>query len=293
MPVSDSDFPQLFVAADRASRSGEKMHRRGTRARLILVVSAAACGIGELRVGSGHTDLLGLLTLILFILALLLEGVLWKQRPERDWYDGRALAESVKTLAWKFAVGGDPFPISMPEHEATVSFTELLDELRTPYHGLRLSPVIGEAVTPWMSELRRSASPVRRQRYIADRVEDQQRWYSDKAMQNTRLAGIWRIVLVSLEFLGAAAALVESLTSLGLDFAPTLAAAVGAVAAWLEARQHEQISRAYSTTVTDLGNALTKLKTVPDEQDWAREMNDTEDAISREHTLWRASRSQI
>jgi hypothetical protein len=293
MPVPDSDFPQLFVAADLASSSGQKLHLRGMRARLILVVGAAACGIGEWRVSSSHDDLLGLLALVLFVLALLVEGALWKQRPERDWYDGRALAESVKTLAWKFAVGGHPFPITMPVRDASKDVTTLLDELRAPYRELTLSPVPGEAVTPWMLRLRNSTSSVRRDCYIADRVEDQQNWYSKKARQNARRAGMWRTVLVCLELLGAAAALVESLTRIGLHFTPTLAAAVGAVAAWLETKQHEQISRAYSTTVADLGNALTKLKAVPDEEDWAREMNDTEDAISREHTLWLAYRSQI
>lgn len=293
MAVADSDLPQLFVAADQASKDGQKVHLIGTATRLVLMVGAAACGIGQWRVGSGHDDLLGLLGVLLFILVLLVEGALWKQHPERDWYDGRALAESVKTLAWKYAVGGDPFPITMAEQQASADFADLITELREPYRGLSLSPVLGEAVTSWMSELRGSSSPERRHAYIVDRVEDQQTWYLKNAKQNARLARIWRTTLVVLELLGAASGLVESLTSLDLHFTPTLAAAVGAVAAWLETKQHEKVARAYSTTVVDLGSAITKLRLVPDEEDWAREMNDAEDAISREHTLWLASRSQI
>ena len=293
MPVPDSDFPQLFVAADHASTHGQKLYLRGTRLRLLLVVGAAGCGIGQWRVGSSHDDLLGLLAVVLFVLAVLLEGVLWKRRPERDWYDGRALAESVKTLAWKFAVCGDPFPISMPDQLAVGQFIELLNELRKPYQGLTLSPVPGEAVTGWMSQLRRSSISVRCRSYLEDRVEDQQRWYTVNATKNGRLAAMWRTILIGLELVGALTALLESLTRNDLRFTPVLAASVGAVVAWLETKQHEQMASAYSTAVADLGNVRSKLKMVSDEQAWAREMSDAEEAISREHTLWRASRSQL
>jgi hypothetical protein len=30
-------------------------------------------------------------------------------RPEDRWYDGRALAESAKSLVWRYSVGGLPF----------------------------------------------------------------------------------------------------------------------------------------------------------------------------------------
>ena len=291
--VSESDLPQLFVAADRASTKGQTAFLRGTRARLLLVVGAAACGVGQWRVGAGHDDLLGLLGVVLFVMAALVEGYLWKLRPERDWYDGRALAESVKTLAWKYAVGGDPFPASMNEREAGNTFTRLLQDLRRPYARMSLEAVPGEAVTSWMSTLRRAGSDVRRATYIEDRVVDQQRWYAKKSRENRKRATQWRFVLIASEIVGVVMGLVESLTSLDLRFTPALAASVGATVAWLETKQHEQIARAYSTTVSDLSDVLSKLRAVPDEEDWAREMNDAEDAISREHTLWLASRSQV
>lgn len=37
----------------------------------------------------------------MFIAALLVELWLWPVRPDKAWYDGRAVAESAKTLAWK------------------------------------------------------------------------------------------------------------------------------------------------------------------------------------------------
>ncbi|WP_433167167.1 DUF4231 domain-containing protein [Kribbella sp. CA-247076] len=291
MAIPDSNMPQLFRAADTASLAGQKEYLRLTRARLLLVVGAALCGVISWRVGAGDIDVLGLIALLLFIAALLLELLLWTRHPERDWYDGRAVAESVKTLAWKFAAGGEPFPLSMSTAEAEGALLNLLKELRNDYPQLNFRPISGSNLSPWMRNVRSSDLDDRRRMYMADRVRDQQNWYQKKHDENRRWATRWRVSLITLEFLGAAAALLEALTQLGVLLTPALAAAVGAIVAWLQTKQHDQVARAYGTTVVDLANALDKLEMATSEADWAREMNDTEDAISREHTLWLASRS--
>src|SRR5664280_1843197 len=130
MAIPDPDMPQLFRAANEASLAGQHTYLQLTRLRLGMIVTAACCGIGSWRVGEGNIDLLGLLALLLFVGALVVESYLWNQHPERDWFDGRAVAESTKTLAWKFAVGGDPFSIATPPGEAGRLCTNVLDGLR-------------------------------------------------------------------------------------------------------------------------------------------------------------------
>lgn len=291
MTVADSDLPQLFSAANESSLEGQRVYLRLTRWRLTAVVAASACGITSWRVGSGQTDLLGVVAILLFVAALLIEISLWREHPERAWYDGRALAESVKTLAWKFAVGGAPFSIAGDYRTVEADLIDSLNELRGRYRSLHLASLPGEAVTDWMRSTRPKLLDERRRIYISDRVLDQQNWYHSKSDSNAAAARRWKRALVTLEFLGAVAALVETLSNIDLFFSPTIAAAVGALVAWLETKQHDQLARAYATAVSDLGSALSKLKSVTAENDWAREMNDAEDAISREHTLWLASRS--
>jgi hypothetical protein len=293
MAIPDSDMPQLFRAADAASRSGQRTYLRLTRLRLGSVVGAAASGIAAWRVGDARVDLLGLLALLFFVGSLLFESALWKQHPERDWYDGRAVAESAKTLAWKFAVGGDPFPTDVLTTTAMNALVRLLDSLHTSYPTVSLTPEAGTNVTPWMTATRGKLLTERREIYIADRVKDQQDWYKRRYDENNIKARAWKAFLIILEALGVLAALVESLTDTGLRYTPVLAAGIGAVVAWLETKQHDQVARAYSAAVSDLASALVKLQSAATETDWAREMNDAEEAISREHTLWLASRSYI
>ena len=46
-----------------------------------------------------------------FFLGLILQLDRLVNRPERTWYEGRAVAKSGKTLGWRYAVGGEPFRV--------------------------------------------------------------------------------------------------------------------------------------------------------------------------------------
>lgn len=291
--VTDADMPQLFLAADSASLDGQRQYVRGTRARLSFVSIAAIAGVFSWRVGDGDVDVLALAGVVLFVGALLVEGTLWRARPDKTWYDARAVAESAKTLAWKFAIGADPFPSKLPKKEAVKELLDRLDRVRNEYQHLQLTPVNAQMVTAWMSGQREAPWSERQQIYLDQRLRNQREWYARKAKYNRRRSNQWRVVLVSLEFAGFGLALVEALSPNVPTLTPALAALVGAIVAWVETKQHDFNARAYSAAVSDLARAEAMLLAVNDESEWALEVNDAEDAISREHTLWLASRSQL
>src|SRR5690606_41156173 len=71
------------------------------------------------------------------------------------------------------------------------------------------------------------------------------------------------------------------------DLAGILAAVLGAGSAWLAVRQYETLSRAYTFAATELSVIHERLAHA-DEESWAGEVADAEEAISREHTMWRS-----
>lgn len=290
--VADTDMPQLFQAADQASVHGQVSYVGRTRLRLVLLCAAATSGIVPLTVGKGEINVPSLFGVGFFVLALGIEGLLWRDRPDKAWYDGRAVAESAKTLAWKFAVGGDPFPITMSPADARRLLLARLDAVSSQFRELELEPVDAPLVSSWMTAQRASPFDERRMVYLEQRVGHQQHWYAVKATYNRRRARQWRTTLVALELCGAAISLVEATTRTGLFVAPVLAAVAGAVVAWLETKQHDSVARAYSAAVRDLASARLRLELVETEESWATEVGDAEEAISREHTVWLASRSQ-
>ncbi|MDQ1747150.1 MAG: hypothetical protein QOD07_1413 [Frankiaceae bacterium] len=282
-------MPPLFADADAASVAGQRSFLRATRARLALAVGAAVLvAFGNAWVHDG-VEILTALAAAAFVAALGAEVWLLADRPENRWYDGRAFAESAKTLAWRFAVGGSPFPVGLGD--AADAFAEHLAQLLEDVSEVTILTGVGTPVTEEMAALRASPLAVRKASYLAGRIADQQQWYAGKARRNAKSAERWRLALIVIEVAGAAAALAKAFDLTGTDLTSVASAAVSAGAAWLAVKQHEAVARAYTFAAVELGIAAQRVRAVHDEERWALEVADAEEAISREHTMWRAART--
>ncbi|MCW3039715.1 MAG: hypothetical protein JWM31_1620 [Solirubrobacterales bacterium] len=290
MELTSEDFPALFRDADRTSLEGQRQYTRATGARLWAAVLAAVAAISSNFWLAGEVEVLGLVAAAFFVVALGLEVWLLADRPEKDWYDGRALAESAKTLAWRFAVGGAPFPVQEADADASLRFSEELAALREDAPDVNIVLTGADVITEKMHALRQQDAAVRREAYIRGRILDQQSWYAGKAEYNKHRAKTWKLILIALEFAGVILALVKAFGYLEVDIASVTSAAIGAGAAWLGVRQHESLARSYTFASSELWLVASRLREVDDEHAWAAEVADAEEAISREHTMWRAAR---
>jgi len=278
----NDDLPALFTSADTASMHGQRAYVHGVRLRLLLAIVAAALGLLNAKLAAA-------LIAVAFAAMVLVELTLRARRPEEVWYDGRAVAESVKSLAWRYSVAGLPFATGVEndgERRFAAELETLLTDVRT-----RVDGGARTAVTEGMRELRKSDLEVRKAAYLAGRVEVQREWYASRAARNEVRARWWRATLVGVEVVGVLVAVGRAAGLLDVDFAGVLATLVAAGAAWSGMRQHSTLARAYLFAASELAIARGRLAAVVDEEGWAREVNDTEEAVSREHTMWRASRS--
>lgn len=287
--LADGDLPGLFQGADAASVLGQRRHVRAVRLRLAFAIVAAATGVASFRVGTADIDLLAIGTVLALFIVLTVEVYLKSIRPEDTWYDGRALAESAKSLGWRYAVGGAPFP----RHgaDARAQYADGLRLLLEDSPTTSIRPTGAPAVTRAMQEVRDSPLAVRREVYLRDRVADQKSWYERNAARNEALAHRWGFMLLAVEVVGIMAALCRAVGLVEIDLAGVVAAFIAAGAAWLAVRQYATNARAYTYAVHELSIAYDRLAVIEDEDAWASEVADAEEAVSREHTMWRASRS--
>jgi hypothetical protein len=211
--------------------------------------------------------------------------MLLRIRPHRVWYQGRAAAESLKTLSWRYAVGGRPFAVGTgdPAPAFRRQAREVVDELSD------LGTPAGEdpfAPTPSMEALRASRFELRRDAYLTGRIRDQLEWYGGKARWNRALARFWAGVVIFLQVLGAVGAFLTGFGMIRLELFGLAAAVAAAAAAWLETKQHASLASAYRVAADELARIETLLPS--GEEEWARFVAEAEDGISREHTTWRA-----
>lgn len=289
---STEDYPALYQSADSASRRGQYQFLRAHGARLILAVIAAVFAAFTIRVGSHGVDAAAIVTTVAFVTMLALNVWQLRNRADQDWYEGRALAESVKTLTWKYMVGGSPFPIGMPPAAADQLLVERIRRLQPPLRSLNFPPPTGRTISNRMREVRQLPLDRRRAVYDIGRVLEQQRWYASKAEYHYRRADQFGFISLSFEIVGISAALAKALGAVDFDLAGIVAATIAGLAAWSSARQHTTTAVAYSVTAHELSTIRDMLERDHTEQEWSSAVTDSEDAISREHTLWRASHTQ-
>jgi hypothetical protein len=290
--LTDADLPPLFRAADQSSLEAQRWFLNATKVRLMGLIGAAFFGLFVWTWGQSPVDWAGVLAALCFGIALVVEGYLLKSKPERTWYDGRAVAESMKTLTWRYAMGADPFNIEHAAAEADELFVRQLGDVLGVVKDLDLAPdaAVGEQITAAMRAVRAASLQDRKAIYAEHRVDEQQSWYSRKAKWNRSRANRWALGMLAIEVLGIGAGILKAIGTIHGDLLGFGGAIAAAMTAWLQTKQHRSLAAAYTVTALELASVRSRIRHQESEGNWAAFVSDAEDAFSREHTLWKASR---
>ncbi|MDN4641785.1 DUF4231 domain-containing protein [Agreia sp. PsM10] len=284
------DFPALYRATNNKSLQGQQEFLRLFRLRLFSLLIAAIGGAVAIPVFGIAVG--AWLAFIAFVVALGAELLLASRKPERIWYEGRAAAESVKTLTWRFMVGGETFestaPIGQAERELLRELKGILQDLNEL--DLSSSDASSSQISDQMRAIRLLPFNDRRDLYRWGRIDDQRKWYAKKALWNSTRASRWSGVVIGSEVAGVLLGGLVAFGALTFDALGILAAIAATVTAWVQAKQHQNLATAYSITSLELASVLSEIDLIEDESNWAKFVGQSEEAISREHTLWRASR---
>ncbi|WP_425839845.1 DUF4231 domain-containing protein [Microbacterium sp. PA5] len=276
----------MYRSADEESLGGQRAFVRCMRLRLGGLFVAAAGG--ALSGFEGFEWLGGLVAVVALLVALAAELYTVAARPDRVWYEGRAAAESAKTLSWRYMVRGEGFDDE--DSAIDTRFTMELEELLTDLDHVPPADGSGGQITPLMRKARAGTFDERRAYYREFRVVDQLGWYSRKAKFNTRRLRQWTIATIVFEVLGIFAACLLWAQMINFDALGVVSALAAAITAWAQSRQYQTLSSAYSVTSQEVASVLSQLDSLQNESAWARFVGEAEEAFSREHTLWRASR---
>ncbi|MBB4966964.1 DUF4231 domain-containing protein [Saccharothrix violaceirubra] len=219
-----------------------------------------------------------------FCLALVTELLLAFKRPERQWYSARAVAESLKSLSWRFAVAGFPFDGA----DARALLRERARGIVTRYEGLHLTAE-NPYVTERMLTLRAAPFAERKSAYLQCRVLDQKDWYSRNARKNEDRVNQWRAVLIAGEMVAIVLAGCRAFGVWDADWSGVLAALVAGGAAWIGLKRHSSLATTYSLAARDLALIHASLVEAGEET-WPAAVAEVEETIGREHALWLATR---
>jgi len=287
-------FPALYRAADDASRRGQQVYIRLVFFDLSLMVTGAV--LSTLGMSDPRDKQVVLWAAVsVLVLGLSVSGLLAAKRWDKVWFSGRAVAESVKSLAWKFVCCADPFPARMQEARATELLLDLLKELLRDHRDLQPhlvgADLLANHATDSMKQVRAAEPIVRRAAYVEHRIKDQRRWYLARAARSHRKQGRWFIAFILAQ---TAAVTFAVLAATHPDWngnpSGAFAALATAIVGWGQVRRFQELTQAYGQAAVELGFIVEKAGEATTEKELSRFVADAETAISREHTAWVARR---
>jgi hypothetical protein len=293
LQVGADDYPALFLAADSASLGAQRQHLLFTGAVLLSLVVAAGLGALSAVVSSFKTSF-AVASTALVSLSFVITAIRRALKPEKLWYGGRAVAESAKSMAWRYMTGAEPYFVAAIDID-----TKFVSELRSLVKASDLAVGFSSEyadkpqISPRMREVRACSLDDRKRIYLAQRISDQRAWYGRKARKSQQAENWYFVViLVSQALALASGAYMISSPGSKWNLVGVFSSLASALVAWLQVRQHEELAQSYAVAALELGFIEEQSAHVGNDQDFSAFVGDAENAVSREHTLWIARRDR-
>lgn len=232
----------------------------------------------------------GIISFVLFVIIIFTTIYQRVKRYDRTWYNGRAVAESLKTRTWRFVMRAEPYydnsNINNVKHFFIADIREIFDQNRELSAELIGDWEMDDTITQSMLEIRAMDYKERLNYYIKYRINEQRLWYYKKAKYNKNIGKYWFYGLVCFYFL----ILVFTLLSIAYDlyFLPTSAMIVtgSSILTWTQLKKFQDLATSYSLTAHEIGIVKEASYRVDSEFELSRFVMDAENAFSREHTQW-------
>ncbi len=287
MTFEDKDLPGLFQLADAAAKKEQKKFFRGIFWYLSLLIIAALFAFFA---DDYPTPIFKIISTVLFLLTLFIMIWLRVSRPEDIWYNGRAVAESVKTRSWRWMMRAEPYidcdNIEIVRKHFVKDLKTILKQNESLIGTLGISASLEEPISEKMIEIRKLNLSDRFNFYRQERITNQAIWYTNKSKFNKKRAKIWFWTTVSLHALAILLLLYNIYDPTAKLPIEVIAVASSSVLTWLQAKKHNELSSSYSLTAHEIMLIKSEVNIIKTEDDLSEYVMNCENAFSREHTQW-------
>ena len=294
--IDDQHLPALFRSADQAALTAQGRHLRFQKCHLgsLVLVSITAAMIPV--VPGRHLAWLYGGVAILVTVGVILALISHSRKDDKTWFDCRAVAESVKTVAWRFMMRVVPFE---DDRTATNQFISKIQEIREARSSIAVALATSlnagdQAISESMNNVRAIDVRKRKSLYLESRVLDQKTWYSNGASFNSRRRSGWFWSTTVLQIIAVSLAIVQVVSSgFAVNLVPILTTCAAAAIAWSQMKRHGELAQTYTVAAQELGDQEAMSSDLMEESAFVRFVEQVEETISREHSMWCARREVL
>ena len=239
---------------------------------------------------------------VFFLLALLVKFLIRASTSDDDWFNGRAIAETVKSAAWRYMTRVPPFNNADADDQLTAELAALLNASAGLRHAVDGLPPDAQQITPSMRAAHDLDFDGRRSLYVKRRLIEQAHWYRRRSAQHHRSATRWFWAAIVCQVLAVVSALL-ALAAVAAHQPPDveapfiramalLASLAIAVTAWTQLSRDDELARSYAMSLQELLLIAGAAERARTEEVLAAVVRDGEGAIGRENGGWVAKRTE-
>ncbi|MBH0063889.1 DUF4231 domain-containing protein [Psychrobacter sp. SZ93C1] len=292
----DSDFPTVFCMADKCSIDSQKEYLNKIKLNAFL---------GTISIGLALFTDTSKISLALLVISLVFCVIsMWSlvsEQKEKSWYRSRALAESVKSLTWKYIIGGEPFihdlNIDKVNKDFIIKIKGLREEHKLIFRDMIISDDNLSIITEKMKKIRSFSDKQRAEYYLKERIQSQKEWYIKKSKYNGKRSKFWSHTIVVLLVCALVFAVLKSIFPEYKYYPIELCIFLSTCSfTWLQTKRFNELNAAYNLTaheIADIEVEMTRIINTNLFENYPEFISDCETAFSREHTQWLARRDSL
>lgn len=281
--MQEQDFPALYLSANDLSLTSQRWFFVALKSHLILLVAAAVLSV----VSIPHW-LVAVLQVLCLLGALSCSIYLFSKRPDRLWYSGRAVAESIKTITWRYISRAEPFQVEdvLARREFQQKLKAIVDQNKDVAQSLT-NHLDAPQITEVMTQMRAQPLERRRATYADRRIKDQLTWYANKSSFNRNASNKYFIALILINIVAVISAVVR-INFISIPFWPTdiFVAGAASLLSWMQANRFSELAASYALAAHEISLILDQSVLPNSDENFSLFVGDSENAFSREHTLW-------
>jgi hypothetical protein len=286
--MEKEDYPALFRSASNISAKYQKRYFCYKKLYLGLLILGTI-----LPFLSSLCSIINVFSLLGFVASLIVFIIAKLDKPEQLWYNGRAVAESVKTRTWRWMMQVEPYQDIKDDIKRRNTFQEDLKQILQDNTVIFKKLAVGESFndniifTKLMDCIYQKEWKDKLKFYKKYRIEDKYNWYCEKTKQNKHCNNIYFGIIIVLYIL--------IIILMGFNIrCPSQWYPIGILSimastfiTWIQAKRYNELHDSYALTTYDISLFA---KEDINEKDFSNYVINSENAFSREHAQWYAKK---
>ncbi|MCL2129372.1 MAG: DUF4231 domain-containing protein [Treponema sp.] len=227
---------------------------------------------------------------IISLIIIAISFILYFYEFQGKWYNARAVAESIKTISWRYAVKAEPYDGT--DEDSKRILLKTINQIIKMNHDFKKCIEAEysdqQSIPESMINIRHLPLAERIIIYHKHRVLDQRDWYKNKSIYNKKRAKLFFTILIIISiFLSVLLFYSLKETDNNLYFSSAiLLTLISVVFSWIQIKKYDELKKSYALASHEINFIASMKEDFSKDSDFSAYVINAENAFSREHTQW-------